>query len=180
MPYITLHNYIPVCPTLQHAQCNYSLQLLPSLLLSVDYTCSSDGEGVNATSGSAILGGALWCGFSSNVLAFYGDVEVGPAECKLKASFLPHALVLHSQFLCLLCTDCHPSCKSCSRSNDSTACTSCTDSSHEVVGGPFGPCQPPGKSKLPTMQEYQHFQFGVCSVVLKEYICAGVYELKQF
>ena len=55
---------------------------LATCLFSVDYTCSMDGEGVNATSGSPVLGGALWCGYLCNVLGIYGDVEVGSADCE--------------------------------------------------------------------------------------------------
>ena len=46
-----------------------------------------DGEGVNATSGSPVLGGALWCGYLCNVLGIYGDVEVGSADCESIKSF---------------------------------------------------------------------------------------------
>ena len=59
--------------------CNFSLA---TCLFSVDYTCSMDGEGVNATSGSSVLGGALWCGYLCNVLGIYGDVEVGSVDCE--------------------------------------------------------------------------------------------------
>ena len=117
---------------------------LPSLLLSVDYTCSFDGEEVNATSGSVILGGSLQCGFVTNVLAIHGDAEVGAADCKSTASLLSFWYTPPSRLL-MPHADCHSSCKSCLRGNDTTACTSCNDKSLQVAGDPAGPCQPPGK-----------------------------------
>ena len=41
-----------------------------------------DGEEVNATSGSPVLGGALWCGYLCNVLGIYGDATVESTDCK--------------------------------------------------------------------------------------------------
>ena len=63
---------------------------LVSYWLSVDYTCSRDGEGVNATSGSPVLGGALWCGYLCNVLGIYGDATVESTECKSCALILAY------------------------------------------------------------------------------------------
>ena len=49
-----------------------------------------DGEGVNATSGSPLLGGALWCGYLCNVLGIYGDATVESTDCKSCASMLAY------------------------------------------------------------------------------------------
>ena len=119
---------------------------LSSLLLSVDYTCSSDGEGVNATSGSTVVGGALWCGYLCNVLAIHGDAEVGAADCKSSALVVTFLSMCIPSQLLVPHADCHSSCKSCLRGNDPTACTSCNDNSLQVAGEPAGPCQPPGKN----------------------------------
>ena len=50
-----------------------------------------DGEGVNATSGSPVLGGALWCGYLCNVLGIYSDATVESTDCKSCASVLAYA-----------------------------------------------------------------------------------------
>ena len=63
---------------------------LVSYWLAVDYTCSMDGEGVNATSGSPVLGGALWCGYLCNVLGIYSDATVESTDCKSCASVLAY------------------------------------------------------------------------------------------
>ncbi len=142
--YVVYCYYIVAC--LLYA---YNLSLA-TCLFSVDYTCSMDGEGVNATSGSPVLGGALWCGYLCNVLGIYGDATVESTDCKSCASMLAYTGIYKpSQYdygPSISHTDCHSSCKSCLRGNDSTACTSCSDDSLEVVGDPAGPCQPPGKN----------------------------------
>ena len=117
------------------------------MLFAVDYTCAYDREEVNATSGGAVLGGSLQCGFVTNVLGIYGDNEVGSTDCK--SSLWPITFMFTFTIVYLPFTsnaDCHSSCKSCLRGNDSTACTSCNDDSHVVAGDPAGPCQPPGKN----------------------------------
>ena len=125
---------------------HFSTFSLPSSLFPVNHTCSYDGEEVNATSESVILGGSLQCGFVVNVLGIYGNITVGSTDCKSRAlTFLYYEPFTIQLWTFYLHADCHSSCKSCLRGNDSTACTSCNDDSLEVAGDPAGPCQPPGK-----------------------------------